>query len=147
MPDIKTKIYEDLDLTVQTVKGPITVQDACDELDRYYADRYTMLILWDLTGLDLSSLRKDQIMTLVYKVKQYAHLRKGGKTAFVLSRDIDYGVTEMYQAYAAGENLEFEIEVFRDKKEALQWLGVHINPDDILGDSTIQQTTKTRGTL
>lgn len=128
MSSMKTEIYEDMDVTVHTVRGPLTVLKVCDELDRYYAGRFTMRILWDLTGADLSSWQRDHITRLICKVKEYSHLRKGGKTAMVLSRDLDFGISRMYQAYASGENLEFEIEVFRDMEKAKQWLEIPFIP-------------------
>ena len=137
MADIKTKIYKDLDLTVHTVTGTPSVQDVCDELDQYYSDRYTKLILWDLTNADPSTWSGNEVMTLISKAKEYAHLRKDGKTAHVLSRDIDYGIARMYQAYSEIERFQFEVGVFRDMKEALQWLGVPFIPDEKPKDAAI----------
>ena len=131
MADIKTKIHEDIDLTIHKITGALTVEEACDELDRYYAaGRFTMRILWELTGADISSWQREHITRLIYKVKEYSHLREGGKTALVLSRDLDFGISRMYQAYAAGERLEFEIEVFRDMEKAKEWLGVPVIPGE-----------------
>ena len=124
MSYIETKIDEEKDLTIQMVVGPVSLQDACDELDRYYAGPFTKLILWDLTRAGISSYKTEHIIALVRKVKQYHHLRKGGKTAMVISKDLNYGLTRMYQAHAEGEELDFEIRVFRDMEKAKEWLGV-----------------------
>ena len=72
MADIKTKIHEDIDLTIHKITGALTVEEACDELDRYYAaGRFTMRILWELTGADISSWQREHITRLIYKVKEY----------------------------------------------------------------------------
>ena len=124
MSKIETKIYEEKDLTIQTASGPLTVQDACDKLDRYYAGHATMLILWDITRADLSSWQADQIISLVKKAKGYSHLRAGGKTAIVISKDLNFGISRMFQSYAENDKIEFEIKVFRDIEKAKEWLGV-----------------------
>ncbi len=115
-----------MDLTIHTVTGDLSVQDVCDELDYYYSGHFTMLILWDVTRADLSSWQKDDIIYLARKVKKYSHLRRDGKTAIVLLRDVDFGISRMYQTYADVEKIDFEINVFRDVNEAKQWLGVPI---------------------
>jgi hypothetical protein len=124
MPYIETKIDHEKDLTIQAVIGPVSLQDACDALDRYYAGLFTKLILWDLTRAEISSYKTEHIIALVRKVKQYHHLRKGGKTAMVISKDLDYGLTRIYQAYAETEGIAFEIRIFRDMEKAKEWLGV-----------------------
>ena len=124
MPYIETKIDEEKDLTVQTVSGSFTVEDICDELERYYAGHATMLILWDIIRADLSSWQADQIVSLVKKAKGYSHLRAGGKTAIVISKDLNFGISRMFQSYAENDKIAFEIRVFRDIERAKEWLGV-----------------------
>ena len=80
--------------------------------------------MWDLTRAEISSYKTEHIIALVRKVKQYHHLRKGGKTAMVISKDLDYGLTRIYQAYAETEGIAFEIRIFRDMEKAKEWLGV-----------------------
>lgn len=144
MPEIITKIYEDLDLTVQTVTGSPTVQDISDVLDRYYSGTVTKLILWDTTFADLSSWKSDEVISLARKVKSHSHLRKGGKTAMVLNRDVDYGITRMYQAYAEIEKIDFELQTFRDMNDAKQWLGIPFIPGDKPKDSAVRQSDENR---
>jgi glutathionyl-hydroquinone reductase len=124
MTYIETKIDEEKDLTIQTVSGSFTVQDIFDELDRYYAGHATMLILWDITRADLSSWQADQIISLVKKAKGYSHLRADGKTAIVIRKNLNYGISRMFQSYAENDKIEFEIKVFRDIEKAKEWLGV-----------------------
>jgi hypothetical protein len=56
--------------------------------------------------------------------KKYAHLRKGGRSALVLSKDVGYGIGRMYGALSEIENIPYEIRSFRDIKDAREWLGV-----------------------
>ena len=130
MSKIETKIYKEKDLTIHTVSGSLTVQVVYDELDRYYAGPVTMHILWDVTRADLSSWETDQIVSLVKKVKEHSHVRAGGKTAIVISKNLDFGISRMYQAYAEREKIDFEIGVFRDIEKAVLWLGVSFSPDN-----------------
>ena len=124
MSYIETKIDEEKDLTIHTVSGQLTVQDVRDALDRYYSGSVTMLILWDLTKVDLSSWATNQIVFLAKKVKEYSHLRIGGKTAVVIAKDLNFGIMRMYEAYAESEEIDFETRVFRDMEKAKEWLGV-----------------------
>ncbi|MBW2277886.1 MAG: hypothetical protein JRF63_10360 [Deltaproteobacteria bacterium] len=50
-----------------------------------------------------------------------AKLGAGYRVAVVAPGDRDYGLTRMFQAYMDGP--PFEIKIFRDRKEALDWLG------------------------
>ena len=128
MAKIDVKIDEKKNLTVFTATAPLSSQEICDELDRYFSGRYTRLILWDLTRAKNPSWSDADIKKAAQKVKQYSHLRKGGKTAYVVAGDLDFGISRMYQAYTDMENVEFEIKIFRDINKAVQWLGIKEDP-------------------
>jgi len=125
---IDVKIDEKRNLTVFTATAPLSSQEICDELDRYFSGRYTRLVLWDLTRAKNPSWSDADIKNVAWKVKQYSHLRKGGKTAYVVTGDLDFGISRMYQTYADIENVEFEIKIFRDIKKARKWLGIKEDP-------------------
>ena len=47
----------------------------------------------------------------------------GTRRAFVVARDVDYGMSRLFQAYAVEGAV---IEVFRDMEAAEAWLGLHV---------------------
>ena len=123
MGNIKLEINREKDLSIFTTTESYSIQDVCEVLDRYYSGPVTSLVLWDSTRLDLSSWQRDDILTAVRKSKEYSHLRAGGKSALVMPRDLHFGLGKMFQAYSEIDNLQIEVEVFRNIEEAIAWLG------------------------
>ena len=122
MAEIETSIDYQLDLTVHTVSGDLTSQEILDKLETYYQGRPTQLILWDFINTTWSGITNEELQELVRKAKK--HSRKGGKTAFVLSTNIDFGIGRMIETYAEIERYDYEFCNFRDRKDAEKWLGI-----------------------
>jgi putative salt-induced outer membrane protein YdiY len=123
MAEIETSIDYQLDLTFHTVSGNLTSQKLLDKLETYYQGRPTQLILWDFMNATWSGITTDELKDIIRKAKKYS--RKGGKTAFVFSRDADFGIGRMVEAYAEIEGYDYEFGNFRDRKDAEKWLGIH----------------------
>ena len=52
-------------------------------------------------------------------------MRKGGKSAFVFSKDVEFGLGRMFEALSEGkEGMPVEYRSFRDINEAREWLCV-----------------------
>jgi len=122
MAEIETSIDYQLDLTVHTVSGNLTSQEIQDKLEIYYQGRPTQLILWDFMNATWSGITTDELQELVRKAKKYS--REGGKTAFVLSTDIDFGIGRMIETYAELEKYDYEFYNFRNRRDAEKWLGI-----------------------
>ncbi len=122
MAEIKTSIDYQLDLTVQTVWGDVTSQEILDKLENYYQGRTTRLILWDWTNATLVRMGFDELHQLVIKARKFS--RKGGKTAFVFSEDVDFGLGRIIEALAKIENYDYEFCCFRSIVDAEKWLGI-----------------------
>jgi len=120
--NIETSIDYQLDLTVHTVSGNLTSQELLDKLETYYQGKPTKLILWDFMNATWSGITSDELKHLVHKAKKYS--RKRGKTAFVFSSDIDFGIGRMIEAYAVINRYDYEFYSFRDRKDAEKWLGI-----------------------
>lgn len=122
MAEIETSIDYQLDLTVHTVSGDLTSQEILDKLEIYYQGRPTTLILWDLTNATWSGIATDELQELIRKAKKYS--RKGGKTAWVFSKGIDFGIGRMLEAFAEMEAYDYEFGSFRNRKDAKEWLDI-----------------------
>ncbi|MDJ0669328.1 MAG: hypothetical protein QNJ61_18745 [Desulfobacterales bacterium] len=112
------------DLTIVTAKGVITADDLLDWGNNYYEGQITSLILWDVTNADLSSLQADQLREIAENMSRISEVRKGGKTAFVYDKPLEYGIGRMFQAYSEIEDMPFEVQSFQSFDEAKAWLGV-----------------------
>ncbi len=124
MGTISAKYDRAKDLTIVTAKGVITADDLLDWGNNYYEGQITSLILWDVTNADLSSLQADQLREIAENMSRISEVRKGGKTAFVYDKPLEYGIGRMFQAYSEIEDMPFEVQSFQSFDEAKAWLGV-----------------------
>jgi len=49
------------------------------------------------------------------------------KRAFVYARDVDYGMGRVYEGYRSIRH-DIEMGIFKDKDQALEWLGIRDHP-------------------
>ena len=124
MGTISAKYDMAKDLTIVSAKGVITADDLLDWGNNYYEGQITSLILWDVTNADLSSLQADQLREIAENMSRISEVRKGGKTAFVYDKPLEYGIGRMFQAYSEIEDMPFEVQSFQSFDEAKAWLGV-----------------------
>jgi hypothetical protein len=113
------------DLTVFTITGSVTYEEFRRTLVSYAEAGTTNLEIYDLRESATGSFTSDQIRQLVEDAKGSVHSRsKGSKTALVVGKDIHYGTSRVYQAFAEMESLTWGVEVFRSLDEAYEWLGI-----------------------
>jgi len=75
--------------------------------------------IWDLRKADLSSIDSKFIEILISIRKKYPERGKA-KIAFIVDSDLSFGLTRMYEMIS--NQLPQVINVFRDYKEAEEWL-------------------------
>ena len=108
--------------TIVTVHGVLTVEVAREALTQLYAqDVRPLVILWDLSAATLDAETSD-VVELVGFIRKNRGEGGANKVAIVTSREVDFGVSRMYEA--RGDTLPFEIQVFRESTAAKSWLGV-----------------------
>ena len=120
--EIKQSTDVEKDLTTFTVEGRVQVNDLIQGVENFYQGEYTLNVLVDLSHADLSLIESPQVNQLSLISKKYAHLRSSGKTAIVVSRTIDYGMSRMFEIQAEVKNPPLRYHVFYDIKEAWSWL-------------------------
>jgi ribosome biogenesis protein Nip4 len=121
---IETTKDMSLDVTVNIAKGMMTAADILNWISDYYSGTVTQLILWDFTEANLSDISKEEFEEIAVAAKKRSYVRAGGKTAFVFSEDLGYGIGRMYQALSELEEIEYECMGFRKIEEAKKWLGI-----------------------
>ena len=124
MATIETIVDSQADLSVFTVNGELAADEIIERVEEYYTRHPTKLVLWIMGDVDLSAITKEGIERIIQIAKKNTGKRKEGKTAIVGSKDIEYGLARMYEAYTGFENLPYEYKTFKDVDEAKEWLGV-----------------------
>ena len=72
----------------------------------------------------IEQLSHTDMLAFARRVKELSAVRKGGKSAFVVSGGLLSGISEILLAMGESEGLEYEQRVFTDIEEAKRWLGV-----------------------
>lgn len=120
---ITTSIDNDRQLTIHTVTGEASFEEGMATFRQFWEGRPTMNVLWDFRKADLARVSSKETEAMMDYIKHYSEKRSGGKTALVVSGDLEYGLSRMAQTLAEIKSLSIQIEIFRSFKEAIQWLG------------------------
>ena len=122
------KILKDICLVIITCSGPANPEETIAVITRLQADPdFSMSydVLWDARERTVP-FTSDQAM----KVAGYVGSYKGDrllKRAFVVSKDVNYGMARVYESLRYSKS-NVKIEIFKDWKEALTWLGLDDHP-------------------
>jgi len=119
---IREKIDKERELTIHVFSGVILAEDLIEAVKTIYQSEPTPNHLWDLTAADLSQLKGQDLSGLSKFAKQQAPDRKGGRTAFVSSSALGFGLARMYQSFAEGYGQQVDIKVFHSREEAENWI-------------------------
>ena len=111
------------DLTVFTVTGAVRLADLTASLADYGLRGPTRNEIYDIRQLSGERLTADEIGELADYFQRYASDRRppGSRTAIVVARDIDYGISRMIALMSDGR-VPFEVEVFRSPEAAEAWI-------------------------
>jgi len=105
------------------VKGELSVADIVAVSSTMYgSEEYVPGAprLWDARGATAPVTVSGADLQLIVELPESIDPRTAGKVAVVVSRDLDYGMSRMYQAFA--EKLPSNTRIFRDIAEAERWL-------------------------
>ena len=121
MTEITKKTVKELDLTIYSIVGDYTVKTLQDLIDQFYQSQYTANLALDFSKAISPDFSRDDIDEILAHAKKYAHLRSSGKTAFIVSSDINYGIGRMYETIAEIRKHTVLHNVFRTFEEAIKW--------------------------
>jgi hypothetical protein len=117
-------IDEDAALVTVRVHGALTLEGARQSLMELYAQpsyRSPMVDLWDLRDAEIDSGPGD-VQRIVQFIQGNRGERGSDRTALVVARAADFGISRMYQTLAEG-TLPFSVQVFTQLDQAYNWLG------------------------
>ncbi|HEX3037268.1 MAG TPA: hypothetical protein VHT73_19460 [Thermodesulfobacteriota bacterium] len=118
-----TRLFEvENDLTAFTVVGEVDVEQMLSQIISFLTGEPTQLVLWDITVGSLERISSNDVQMIVERAKPFSDRRKGGRTAIVCLRDLEYGISRMFQNFADIMQVPFEINVFRNLEKAREWL-------------------------
>ena len=121
---IKTSVDNDKQLSTHTVLGEVSFEDGMTTLKQFWENRPTMNVLWDYRKGSLARVSSVDLERMVDYVTVHSEKRAGGKTAIVVSRDLEYGLLRVLGTLREIRKIPLQSEVFRSMEEAIEWLNV-----------------------
>ena len=107
-----------------TAAGPINGKDILKQLSDLLIDpdfRASMDILWDFRAVTTRIVDAQEVKDLVNFIRTNQSKRGSNyRVALVVSRDMDYGLARMYEAYS--QDLPVQIRIFDELEQAELWL-------------------------
>ncbi len=114
-------------LTRLVVVGEVTAAEMKQIIEQFWElPEVTLNVLWDYSEASMERLTNVDVRNLVPVGKRYGHRleeRRGGKTAIVAPRDLEYGMMRVSEVLSEASEYSFEVRVFRGMEEAEVWLG------------------------
>jgi hypothetical protein len=109
-------------LTIFSVVDAISSEEVIPQIVSFLTAEPTQLVLWDCAAGSIAHMAPKDLQSIVDRGKPFAESRRGGRTAIVCATDLDYGLCRVFRAYAEISHVPFEIEVFRNRDAAKEWL-------------------------
>ncbi len=119
---ITISVDNDKHLTTHTVIGEISFEEVMSTLKQYWEGQPTMFLLWDFRKGSMAQLSYVDLERIVDYVTFHSEKRAGGKSAVVVSRDLEYGLARVLDTLRDIRKVHSQLGVFRSVEEANQWL-------------------------
>jgi hypothetical protein len=119
---ITTSVDNDKQLTTHTVIGEVSFEEGMTTLKQFWEDRPTMNVLWDYRKGSLARVSSVDLERMVDYVSVHSEKRAGGKTAIIVSRDLESGLSRVLDTLRDIRRVPFQLQVFRSMEKANQWL-------------------------
>lgn len=124
MTEITKKTVNERDLTIYSIVGDFKGETLKDLLDQFYQSQYTANLVFDFSETKTVDISTDEIEGIIAHAKLYAHLRRSGKTAYIVSSEVNFGMGRMYVILAEMNNHPIPQRVFRSLEEAIKWFEI-----------------------
>jgi hypothetical protein len=100
--------------------------DVIDAFAAFMSSGPTPLVLWDLRAASIGRFTGVQLQQMVEGLLTFSNAeRQVGRSAFVTSREVDYGVVRMLTTQAELGGYPVKMRVYRDLSVARAWLLGH----------------------
>ena len=119
---IKVHIDKSKDLTVFTVKGLLSFDDAMPVVKAFYDGSPTKHVIWDMTDTTEVQFTSEEVIKIATFGPRTEGKRELGKTALVAQKDILFGLSRMFETHSDMVNSPYPVMVFRSMEQAYKWL-------------------------
>ena len=119
---ISKSVDQEKQLTIFVVDGKPSFENIEHVIKPLYEEHPTRNLLWDLRNTRLENWTSNDFEDIADFVKQHAEVRAGGKTAFVVSSELEYGLFRMLDTFGEIKNVPISRKVFHSMDEAVHWL-------------------------
>jgi hypothetical protein len=119
---ITTSVDNDKQLTTHTVIGEISFEEVMTTLRQFWEGQLTISVLWDFRKGSMARFSFIEIERVADYVTFQAEKRTGRKTATVVSRESEYGLSRLINTLRVIRKVPLQLKIFRSMEEANQWL-------------------------
>lgn len=121
---------KDRNLLLERLEGEITFQNLRDAIQESFQHpdwRKDQNVLCDLREATLA-ISSDEMSSIV---RSYSPDDQASKLAMIVSRDLEFGMSRMFEIISEDTTIWKEYKIFSDITEAKQWLGIenYMNPE------------------
>lgn len=117
-------IDEERGIVFAQATGVVGLSDSLTHISEVFTDekfRPGMHAVFDLTQASLTSFSASDLHRLLGSLEMEPRgIGPGARWAIVAARELDFGVSRMFEALAS--HLPIEVQVFRDSSAAVAWL-------------------------
>lgn len=120
---VNTVVDKKASLMIHTVTGEITfeeIKSSYEELIKYPDFQNDMVAIWDIRDADASKFDSQNVIRLARYFETQIKNRAEYKVAVIVGRDLEYGLSRMYQVAAA--DLPVKIGIFINLEDAKKWV-------------------------
>ncbi len=125
---IEAKVDERRGFVEIVLAGDVTDSELSGAVDRFFSETWSALPLGllDLRDVEATDVSARLIRKAASRAESHVDPRlESGKFAIVAARDFLFGMARMYEILRSDSPVE--VRVFRDRQEALLWLGIAEN--------------------
>ena len=126
MAEITTHVDHSKELTIHTIVGVVTGREILDKVREVLEGTPTRFVIWDFSAADVTAVSRDAMEQAVGVNKALGGVRRGGKTALILTSDLAFGLGRVYETLMQLREAPFELQAFRSLEEAGAWLGIDL---------------------
>ena len=118
---VKTVIDLGKDFTEHIATGDVIDEEMFEAQRDFYENGPTRFQLWDMTGCSVTLVTIGGMRTFIERAAQKGKARKNGKTAVIVSSQLQFGLARMAEAFGEFSSLPFAFHIFREREGALAW--------------------------
>lgn len=119
---VSTDINQEADFTEHIATGDVSDGEMFAAQAEFYENGPTRLQLWDMSGCAVKGVTIGGMRAFIEGAARQGKVRKSGRTAVIVNSQLQYGLARMAEVFGEFAHIPFAFRVFKDRKEAVDWL-------------------------